>query len=249
MTITTMWVAVVAAVLLATAPSGGGVPARAGSDPARTGGQPAAGCTGPPGAAARCWPVAGPGPRGRPLVLRTFYPPATPWGAGHRGVDIRAGPGTAVRAAAPGKVAFSGQVGGTAVVVVQLAGDLRTTYEPVRGSLPVGAAVTAGTRLGTLSGALPHCPTGCLHWGLLAGDVYLDPLSLLPRPLLRSAPSRLLPLGTPIGNGAGYDSRADSGHTSELGPGSGSGSGPRSGYALGYGSGSGIGLGPGPELG
>jgi hypothetical protein len=33
------------------------------------------------------------------------------------------------------------------------------------------------------------CPDGCLHWGLLRGDVYLDPLSLL-----RPAHPRLLPL-------------------------------------------------------
>jgi murein DD-endopeptidase MepM/ murein hydrolase activator NlpD len=134
-------------------------------------------------------------------VLRTFDPPATPWGAGHRGVDLPAGPGTAVRAAAPGEVAFSGLVGGTPVLVVQLAGNLRTTYEPVRGSVPVGTAVAAGARLGTVSGALPHCPGGCLHWGLLSGDVYLDPLTLLPRSLLRSEPSRLLPLGDDYGSG------------------------------------------------
>lgn len=160
------------------------------------GGGPAVGCTGPPGAGARCWPVAGQGPRGRPKVLRLFDPPAAPWAAGHRGVDLRAGPAAAVRSAAPGVIAFTGSVAGTPIVVVRLAGGLRTTYEPVRATLPVGARVAAGTTVGTLAGAdaLPHCPGACLHWGLLLGPVYLDPLTLLPQALLRPGPSRLLPL-------------------------------------------------------
>jgi murein DD-endopeptidase MepM/ murein hydrolase activator NlpD len=99
-----------------------------------------------------------------------------------------------VRAAAAGEVAFSGEVGGTPVVVIQLPGGLRTTYEPVRGTLPVGTAVAPGRTVGVLAGGLPHCPGPCLHWGLLSGGVYLDPLTLLPPSLRRSEPSRLLPL-------------------------------------------------------
>ncbi|MFC4030613.1 M23 family metallopeptidase [Streptomyces polygonati] len=205
MTFTTMWFTVLAATLLAAAPTAGGAgpapgatAARGGAGSATAAAAVAAAATGPgtaPGCAGtRCWPVAGPGARGRPLVLRAFDPPPAPWAAGHRGVDLRAGPGAVVRAAAPGRVYFSGEVGGVPVVVVALPDGLRTTYEPVRGTLPVGAAVRAGDRLGTLSGGLPHCPGPCLHWGLLNGDVYLDPLTLLPPSLRRSEPSRLLPL-------------------------------------------------------
>jgi murein DD-endopeptidase MepM/ murein hydrolase activator NlpD len=160
---------------------------------ALTGARPP-GCAGGTGAAARCWPVTGPGARGRPEVLRLFDPPPLPWAAGHRGVDLRAGPGAPVRAAAPGAVVFAGAVGGVPVLVLRLAGGLRVTYEPVRASVPLGARVTAGARVGTLYGSVPHCPGSCLHWGLLAGTVYLDPLSLLPAALRRSGPSRLLPL-------------------------------------------------------
>jgi len=135
-------------------------------------------------------------------VLRAFDPPAEPWAAGHRGVDLRAGPGAAVRAAAPGVVAFAGAVAGVPVVVLALPGGLRTTYEPVRAELTVGTEVAAGRRVGVLGGEVPHCPGPCLHWGLLRGDVYLDPLSLLPPALRRSGPSRLLPLSGPLPSGA-----------------------------------------------
>ena len=195
MTFTTTWLTMIAALLTAAVPGTARVPGPApvpGPGPAAA---LPAGCAGPPGAAARCWPVTGPGVRGRPQVLRGFEPPATAWAAGHRGVDLRAGPGARVRAAAPGEVDFAGQVAGTPVVVVRLTGGLRVTYEPVRATATVGTRVGAGVQVGvTVGGGLPHCPGACLHWGLLRGDVYLDPLSLLPPSLRRSGPSRLLPV-------------------------------------------------------
>jgi murein DD-endopeptidase MepM/ murein hydrolase activator NlpD len=71
---------------------------------------------------------------------------------------------------------------------------LRITYEPVRATVKVGARVAAGDPVGVLDGGLAHCAGGCLHWGLLDGDRYLDPLSLLPEWIRRSGPSRLLPV-------------------------------------------------------
>ncbi|MEW2579522.1 murein hydrolase activator EnvC family protein [Streptomyces syringium] len=156
----------------------------------------------------RAWPVGG--ARGaRPLVVRGWDPPPEPWKAGHRGVDLAAGPGQPVRAAAPGTITFAGPVAGRPVLVVELSGTgdppLRTTYEPVRASARVGDRVAAGEVIGVLADGplLSHCrsgvggvpaPAGCLHWGLRRGEAYLDPLSLLPPHMLRRAPSRLLPL-------------------------------------------------------
>ncbi|MET9192717.1 M23 family metallopeptidase [Streptomyces olivaceus] len=148
-------------------------------------------------AVARNWPVGT-----RPAVLRGWVPPATPYGPGHRGVDLAAADGAPVRAVAAGRVSFAGRVAGRGVVSVELAGTgeppLRTTYEPVRAAVHKGDRVAAGQVLGTAEAAGSHC-TACLHWGLLRGDTYLDPLTLLPPWLLNSGPSRLLPvLGVPL---------------------------------------------------
>ncbi|MGW0770271.1 murein hydrolase activator EnvC family protein [Streptomyces sp. NPDC002676] len=144
----------------------------------------------------RTWPVGV-----RPVVLRGWEPPATAYGPGHRGVDLAAPPGAPVHAVAPGRVTFAGRVAGRGVVSVQLTGtDLRTTYEPVTPSVKEGDEVGAGELLGTVETAGSHCgTTTCVHWGLLRGETYLDPLSLLPPWLLRRGPSRLLPvLGVPL---------------------------------------------------
>ncbi|UXI81079.1 M23 family peptidase, partial [Streptomyces vinaceusdrappus] len=64
-------------------------------------------------------------------------------------------------------------------------------------SVEKGEEVAAGGVLGTAEPSGSHC-AGCLHWGLLRGDVYLDPLSLLPPWLLDAGPAVLLPvLGVP----------------------------------------------------
>lgn len=128
----------------------------------------------------------------RPVVVRGFDPPAEPWGSGHRGVDLAGRDGQRVRAAAAGRVTYAGMIAGRGVVVVAHRGGLRTTYEPVIASARPGDRVGAGDRIGTLGLEGGHClPRACLHWGLLRGDAYLDPLGNL-----RTADRpRLLPLG------------------------------------------------------
>lgn len=125
----------------------------------------------------------------RPTVVHEFDPPPTPYTAGHRGVDLRGRPGQAVLAVRDGTITYAGMLAGRGVVVVDH-GDTRTTYQPVDASVRVGEAVAAGQVVGTLQAGGSHCmPRSCLHLGLLRGETYLDPLSLLgPRPV------RLLPL-------------------------------------------------------
>jgi hypothetical protein len=112
-------------------------------------------------------------------VADRFDPPAQPWLAGHRGVDLLADAGTVVRATGAGQVGFAGPLAGRGVVVV-VHGALRTTYEPVTATVSVGDAVAAGEPIGVLEPAVVHCDgRACLHWGLLRGTTYLDPLALL----------------------------------------------------------------------
>ncbi|MEV6510866.1 M23 family metallopeptidase [Streptomyces sp. NPDC051642] len=141
-------------------------------------------------AIAHTWPVGS-----HPLVLRGWEPPATVYGRGHRGVDLATPAGAEVRAVAAGRVSFAGRVAGRGVVAVELSGtDLRTTYEPVTASAKKGDEVTAGQVVGTVEITGSHCATTCVHWGLLRGETYLDPLALLPPWLLSRGPSRLLPV-------------------------------------------------------
>lgn len=146
----------------------------------------------------RAWPVGT-----RPAVLRGWEPPATPYARGHRGVDLAAPPGAPVRTVAAGRVSFAGRVAGRGVVSVELTATgeppLRTTYEPVRASVRKGDEVAPGQPIGTVEPTGSHCTRTCVHWGLLTGRTYLDPLSLLPPWLRRTGPSRLLPvLGVPL---------------------------------------------------
>lgn len=132
---------------------------------------PATPATSPPDGV---WPLAP-----RPAVVRAFDPPDSPFGAGHRGVDLGGRAGQWVHAAMAGRVAFSGVIAGRGVVVVDH-GATRTTYEPVAGVLPTGTAVQAGGVVGRLELAGSHCaPSACLHWGWIRGSVYLDPLLLV----------------------------------------------------------------------
>lgn len=149
---------------------------------------------GAPGSVTGVWPLVP-----QPVVVAGFDPPLFTYGAGHRGVDLAGSPGQTVRAAAAGRVTFAGSIAGRGVVVVSH-GATRTTYEPVHASVKVGTVVAAGDRIGTLQDAGSHCwPDICLHWGLIEGDVYLDPLTLV-----GAGPVRLLPLfGTAPDQAAG----------------------------------------------
>lgn len=138
------------------------------------------------------WPVGPP----RPEVLRGFEPPPGPYAAGHRGVDLAAPPGTPVLAPAAGTVAFAGPVGGRGVLTITLTGTglppLRTTYGPVEPLVGAGTTVRPGDLVARVAPG-GHCTHPCLHWGLLRGAHYLNPLTLV-----HGGPSRLLPATGPV---------------------------------------------------
>jgi len=125
----------------------------------------------------------------QPDVVSGFDPPLSTYGPGHRGVDLAGTAGQKVRAAAGGRVTYAGSLAGRGVVVVSH-GTTRTTYEPVEAGVKRGSVVPAGAVIGTLQTFGSHCaPRVCLHWGLIEGEIYRDPLTLV-----GAGPVRLLPL-------------------------------------------------------
>ncbi|MEU0791368.1 M23 family metallopeptidase [Amycolatopsis sp. NPDC005961] len=114
-----------------------------------------------------------------PVVMKYFDAPETPYGPGHRGVDLAAAPGQDVLAADAGVVVFAGLVAGRPVISVDHDGGLRTTYEPVEPKVAVGDQVYRGQVLGSVLAGHPGCTiAACLHWGVRRGDEYVDPLAL-----------------------------------------------------------------------
>jgi murein DD-endopeptidase MepM/ murein hydrolase activator NlpD len=112
-------------------------------------------------------------------IVHDFAPPPEPWLPGHRGVDLAGHAGEPVHAAGAGVVSFAGSIAGVGVVSVT-SGALRTTYEPVKATVHRGDQVASGDVIGRLAAEGSHCePAACLHWGLLRGEDYLDPLALL----------------------------------------------------------------------
>lgn len=146
----------------------------------------------PPASGARVydWPLAP-----RPAVTRPFAPPARPWLAGHRGVDLGTRANAAVIAAGAGRVRFAGAVAGRPTVSVTHPDGIVTTYEPVRAIVSAGQPVSRGQVLGYLDAGHPGCPVAaCLHWGARRGSGhrarYLNPLALV-----GAVRVRLLPIG------------------------------------------------------
>ena len=114
-----------------------------------------------------------------PAVRRSFDPPASKYGRGHRGVDMDARVGQSVHAVDAGTVTPSGMGAGRGTVTLRHAGGLESTYEPLEERVATGALVPSGAVIGTIGGP-SHC-TGrpCLHLGARLGEDYLDPMLLL----------------------------------------------------------------------
>jgi hypothetical protein len=132
-------------------------------------------------------------------LVRAFDPPASTYGAGHRGIDVSARTGQAVRAMAAGRVAYVGSVAGIPVVTIEHVGGLRSTYEPVVGTLPVNTQVIAGQQVGVVADSGGHCggDVGCIHVGLRDAHGYRDPTLLLSAVVLKTLPPP--PVGAPAG--------------------------------------------------
>jgi murein DD-endopeptidase MepM/ murein hydrolase activator NlpD len=141
------------------------------------------------------------------VLARNYIAPESPYGPGHRGIDILAPPGSGVGSAstpdfagggvpvtapAAGVVHFVGFVVDRPVVSIDHGGGVLSSFEPVASELRKGDRVTAGQTIGTLEPG--HCARLCLHLGARVGGEYVSPLMFLggmPRAVL--LPTRALP--------------------------------------------------------
>jgi murein DD-endopeptidase MepM/ murein hydrolase activator NlpD len=132
------------------------------------------------------WPVTGP-------VIRGFDRPDSPYGSGHRGIDIAASVGTTVVAAAAGVVAFAGPVGGELFVSVDHGGGVVSSYSFLSTvGVRKGQLVAQDAPVGLSGAGHPGITPAHLHLGVRVNGEYADPLDLLSPPnvvaLVRLAP-------------------------------------------------------------
>jgi len=130
------------------------------------------------------------------------FDPGRPFEGGrHRGVDLAAAPGTPVRAACTGPVAFAGRIGADGIVTLRC-GPWRVTHMPLARIAARGFA-RRGAVIGTVARSPDH---DGLHLGMRRDGTrfgYVDPLPFLARrspplgPAPRPPPRIVRPLRPP----------------------------------------------------
>ena len=136
------------------------------------------------------WPVTGP-------ILRGYDPPDSPYGSGHRGIDIAAPMGSVVLAPDDGVVTFAGKVGGRLFLTIDHGGGVTSTCSWLTSALVrrndrvARGQPVATTGWGHTDLTVPH-----LHFGVRLDGAYVDPLSYLGAPSV-STMIRLAPLDAP----------------------------------------------------
>jgi peptidase M23-like protein len=153
-------------------------------------------------ALAWAWPVDGP-------VLRPFVLGDDPYAGGqHRGIDIGAPPGAAVRAPVSGSVSFTGAVptGGRTITIRTADGYAVTLQRLGSYSVLRGAEVAEGDVVASVGDA----PEPYVYLGVRKADEpdgYVDPLPLLPAPAptpIDPAPVEPDPVPAPVHGGANH---------------------------------------------
>jgi hypothetical protein len=132
------------------------------------------------------WPVTG-------AILHGFDPPDSPYGSGHRGIDIAAAVGTEVLATDDGVVSFAGLVGGRLFLTIDHGGGLTSTSSWLTSLLVrKGAHVVRGQPVATTGWGHPALLVPHLHFSVRLDGTYVDPLvylgSLDVSSLIRLAP-------------------------------------------------------------
>jgi murein DD-endopeptidase MepM/ murein hydrolase activator NlpD len=124
---------------------------------------------GTPSASGFVWPVGGP-------VVSPF---GWRWGRMHEGIDIAAGYGTPIAAAAAGTVIYAGWMGGYGnLIIVDHGGGIATAYAHQSSFAVGGGSVAQGQTLGYV-GCTGHCYGPHLHFEVRVNGSAVDPLGYL----------------------------------------------------------------------
>lgn len=122
-----------------------------------------------PSASGLIWPVGGP-------VVSPF---GMRWGRMHEGIDIGAGYGTPIAAAASGTVIFAGWMGGYGnLIIIDHGGGIATAYGHQSSFAVGGGPVSQGQTIGYV-GCTGHCFGPHLHFEVRVNGSPVDPLGYL----------------------------------------------------------------------
>jgi murein DD-endopeptidase MepM/ murein hydrolase activator NlpD len=122
-----------------------------------------------PSASGFVWPVSGP-------VVSAF---GWRWGRMHEGVDIGAGYGAPIVAAASGVVIYAGWMGGYGnLIIIDHGGGIATAYAHQSSFAVGGGAVSQGQTIGYI-GCTGHCFGPHLHFEVRVNGSAVDPLGYL----------------------------------------------------------------------
>jgi murein DD-endopeptidase MepM/ murein hydrolase activator NlpD len=122
-----------------------------------------------PSASGLIWPVNGP-------VVSGF---GWRWDRMHEGIDIAAGYGTPIRAAAAGNVIYAGWMGGYGnLIIIDHGGGIATAYGHQSSFAVGGGSVSQGQTIGYV-GCTGHCFGSHLHFEVRVNGAAVDPLGYL----------------------------------------------------------------------
>ena len=122
-----------------------------------------------PSASGFIWPVSGP-------VVSPF---GWRWGRMHEGIDIAAGYGAPIVAAASGTVIYAGWMGGYGnLIIVDHGGGIATAYAHQSSFAVGGGPVSQGQTIGYI-GCTGHCFGPHLHFEVRVNGLAVDPLGYL----------------------------------------------------------------------
>jgi murein DD-endopeptidase MepM/ murein hydrolase activator NlpD len=136
------------------------------------------------------WPVTGP-------IVRGYDPPDSPYGSGHRGIDVAAAIGSLVLAPDDGVVTFAGKVGGRLFLTIDHGAGVTSTCSWLTSVLVrKNDRVTRGQPVATTDWGHTDLTVPHLHFGVRLDGAYVDPLVYLIAPSV-STMIRLAPLDAP----------------------------------------------------